>query len=252
MTRTPFLLVALALMCLATLPLLHAQALPPLGNNFFSVTITRNDTPLLTDSIFKDSQDHLIIKGTTLAAVIGRAYGLRDYQIVDGPDWVYESHLYDIEALPPPVFVAADEVRMLQNMLADRFALDAHMTTRDITLLTLVRDETAQVPEAASGVVFIEPPARHRRPGPGMSRLVGRGSMQLLATRLSHLLGEPVLDMTGMDGSYEFQLEVLDGNADSYRIPLREQLGVKLELRAVPLEVMVLDRIARPALDQGR
>lgn len=236
------------LICLVLAPLLQAQELPRLGTTFFSVDITRNDTPLLTGSIFKSTDDHLIIKGSALASVIARAYGVLDYQVVDGPDWVYASHLYDIEAVPPPLFVAADEAQMLQNMLADNFGLALHRDTREVDMLVLVPDETAQVPEPLAGDAYLVPPARYRL-GLGPITVRGQGSMGMLADSLAKVLGEPVLDRTGLQGIYKFELIGLLDDVDSHRKSLREALGLKLERRAVPLEVLVIDRITRPALD---
>ena len=69
------------------------------------------------------------------------------------------------------------------------------------------------------------------------------------------------MDATGLDGYYEFTLEYAarpDNSAGlaesgdarpSVFAALQEQLGLRLEPRRATLEVLVIDRIERPAED---
>src|SRR5688572_15733899 len=59
------------------------------GNRFFRTTITMHDKPLMAEVIFNDTEGNTIVQGAPLINVITRAYGLRTFQIVDGPDWIY-------------------------------------------------------------------------------------------------------------------------------------------------------------------
>ena len=74
--------------------------------------------------------------------LIRQAYGLQDFQIVGGPDWM-SADRFDVEGKfdPTPVAGLAGPPRiqaMLKTMLADRFKLAAHTESREMPILALV------------------------------------------------------------------------------------------------------------------
>ncbi len=76
---------------------------------------------------------------TTLQALIGRAYDLQSYRILDGPSWI-ASNRYDVEAKSGDPDPSAADVRfMMQSLLADRFQLKVHTETRQLPAYTLGR-----------------------------------------------------------------------------------------------------------------
>jgi uncharacterized protein (TIGR03435 family) len=110
--------------------------------------------------------------------------------------------------------------------------------------------------------------------------MMGRGQLNLTAAGLdifadvlSRNLGRVVLDQTGLKGKYDFTLQwapednhdpmfkgaAPDGNPPVDAAPpanasgptiftaLQEQLGLKLESRKSPLDVLVIDHIERPS-----
>ena len=112
-------------------------------------------------------------------------------------------------------------------------------------------------------------PCGFGRVGPGNLAFSGRTVSQFIAT-LSDLTRRPVFDKTGLAGMYDIALKFA---ADSARTPgpfgllqpsapppsdpdapsvftaVQEQLGLRLENARGPVEVVVIDRIERPALD---
>jgi uncharacterized protein (TIGR03435 family) len=65
-------------------------------------------------------------------------------------------------------------------------------------------------------------------------------------------LGDPVLDETGLKGLYDLNLDfTVDENiaAEGPRIfeAVQDQLGLKLEARKAPVEVIVIDHIEKPS-----
>ena len=87
-------------------------------------------------------------------------------------------------------------------------------------------------------------------------------TMPMLAQVLDNLwINEPVVDRTGLTGEYDVlltnvvnqwsdnPLKAEADNPDAARLPvaLEDQLGLKLELRREPADVVVIDRIERPS-----
>jgi hypothetical protein len=73
----------------------------------------------------------------TLGSVIRLAYGLQDFQMVGGPKWV-DTDRFDIQVRGPQGATESEAPRRLQSLLAERFALKAHMDTRDHPIYALV------------------------------------------------------------------------------------------------------------------
>jgi uncharacterized protein (TIGR03435 family) len=88
--------------------------------------------------------------------------------------------------------------------------------------------------------------------------------MPAIATLLSRHLDRPVIDRTGLSGSFDIELEVAEIKAaPGYKpgpsdlalppaagptifVALQEQLGLKLEPVMAPLAVIVIDQAERP------
>jgi uncharacterized protein (TIGR03435 family) len=66
-------------------------------------------------------------------------------------------------------------------------------------------------------------------------------TMQLLATLLSRFERQTIVDMTGLAGPYEIKLEWDTAAGPSIFTAVQEQLGLKLESRKGPLDVLVID-----------
>ena len=85
--------------------------------------------------------------------------------------------------------------------------------------------------------------------------------MAQLALKLSEVLHLPVADFTAVPGEFDFQLKwtsddmratppdaVPDAaSGPSLFVALQEQLGLKLESRKVPADVLVIDHAEKPS-----
>lgn len=147
---------------------------------------------------------------------------------------------------------SADQVRgMLQTLLTERFKLVVHQATQQGQLYSLVVGKNgSKMQEVKDG----------RKPfvtwtGPGQVTFSGN-RMQALISVLSSALRSLVLDDTGLKGLYNFSLEFTDPRdprprqADSRPdifTALQEQLGLKLEAKKGPVDVLVIDHIERPS-----
>ncbi|SPE26966.1 conserved hypothetical protein [Candidatus Sulfopaludibacter sp. SbA3] len=142
---------------------------------------------------------------------------------------------------------------MLRAMLADRFKMALHRETKMSSAYALVVGK--------GGIKSKEVEDKgNRSTNSGRGRFSGKpASMDGLAEFLSSEMDRPVVDMTELKGAYDLTLrwtpeEVLQakdgGKSEKETYPplmmaLQEQLGLKLEARKAPIEILVIDHIER-------
>ena len=235
----------------------------------FEVASVKPAAPCCAAGQWRESKagiDRIDFRYVTLRYCIAFAYGIKEYQ-VSGPAWLNETR-YDILAKGPEGTRHEQLAQMMQTLLAERFKLEIHRDKRDFSVFALVvgksgpklQESPAQA-DAAEGARF------------GMSTTVagvGRmevkhGDMTALANTLPRLVGRPVVDLTGLTGRYDFVLEfspeeasrmvpldVPTGAAPPSELPVSiftsiQELGLRLEARKLPLDVIVVDRAERTA-----
>jgi uncharacterized protein (TIGR03435 family) len=88
----------------------------------------------------------------------------------------------------------------------------------------------------------------------GKGKIVTRGGAKIgmLVNVLAGALHYPVVDKTGLDRYYDIQLnysmdDSLPDAGPSLFAALEEQLGLKLEARKGPIDVLVIDHVERPS-----
>jgi uncharacterized protein (TIGR03435 family) len=69
-----------------------------------------------------------------------------------------------------------------------------------------------------------------------------------IAGVLAHRAGQPVVDKTGLTGTYDFTLSYAPANDANSSLPdfftaLQEQLGLKLQPEKLPVDFLVIDRV---------
>jgi uncharacterized protein (TIGR03435 family) len=195
----------------------------------------------------------------SLRALVKKAYSVRDFQIAEAPSW-FDSQRYDISAKAEGAAGDKQLELMLQSLLADRFKLKLRRETRDmqVYIITIGKSgvklrETAPPDDGGTAGVRIR----------GVGRLTGiKGTIRQLAEALSDLrlngstiLDRPVIDGTGLAGVYDFALEWTpdfgssDGAVDrlgpSIFTAIQEQLGLKLDRRSAPVEVLIIEHVEK-------
>jgi uncharacterized protein (TIGR03435 family) len=92
---------------------------------------------------------------------------------------------------------------MMQSLLADRFHMRWHHETKEGAVFFLVKTAKLKLRDARD---------KEDYPWVGTARSTGPGiwglnaTMPLLANRLSDLVRRPIIDHTGLDGAYDFDL----------------------------------------------
>ena len=272
---------AAALLVVATLAQLqaYAQALAP-GTDadafaVASVKPSMSGPQVPLPRIFPDGQLRII--GVTLRDLIRLAYPSPSGQVrVDGgPSWITASR-FDVIAKTDG---SRPTAAMVRRLLQERFALQARTATRDGTVFALVQarrngqlgpsiTEAPCPPASATPAVFnqsleesmrgSESPATECsafRIGAGPTFLAESITMARFAAILSEfpMLGNsPVIDRTGLTGTYSFELRArADNNPNPEAGPLmpvalEEQLGLKLERGTGPIDTVIVEH-ASPA-----
>jgi uncharacterized protein (TIGR03435 family) len=195
------------------------------------------------------------MRNVTLISCLRWAYGVQRYQIVDtgaGLGWV-GSERYDILAKSEGA-AADDQLKlMLQTLLADRFHMAIRRETRNIAVFALTA--------AKGGPKFLESEGEGKtelKPLP--AGVAARfATMADLANVLAGRLETPIVDETGLKGRYDFTIDVSSFVGDP-TVPgpvqdmaavlltaLREQLGLRLESKKGPVEMLIVDGAARPS-----
>jgi len=169
---------------------------------------------------------------------------------------------------------------MARAMLADRFKLRVHVETREAAgyAMVLARSDGKLGPSLRPPAVDCDAyRAARQKLGAevvvaggdctvmmagvaGATRVIANGfTLNGLATILAEPAGGPIVDATGLNRAFDIRLEfasdkAVEPGAKPSDVPslftaLQEQLGLKLEPRRVPVEVLVIDRVERPTPD---
>jgi bla regulator protein BlaR1 len=216
---------------------------------------------------FKFSNAEFRATHATLPQIIRMAYGVLDFQITGGPDWLNREK-YDVAAkflnsmddakfwsLPQDEQNSRMDQRRLelQALLADRFRLVVHRETRQLPIYSLtIAANGPKFRDARAGDTYSD--GFKLRNGtaigsglwvPQNGVLLGQGvSTRALAAHLSQQLGRIVVDNTGLSGKYDFRLQFAPGKDGSPSLlsALPDQLGLQLVPQTGPVEMIVVDR----------
>jgi uncharacterized protein (TIGR03435 family) len=175
------------------------------------------------------------------------AYDLTGPRII-GPGWLDEDR-YDVEAKSPEGVPDSEMMPMLQALLKDRFRVSVHRETRGMPVYEMV---VAKDGLKISPFDPTHPPASPRNVGGAV--IMGAGTMPQLAKMMSSSAGRPVVDKTGLEGRYGYvlmftplsaQSETPSDSAPDFFAAVERQLGLKLEPKRDPIEVLVIDHAER-------
>jgi uncharacterized protein (TIGR03435 family) len=185
-------------------------------------------------------------ENVTLTTLIGSAYGVPEFQI-QGPDWL-GSERFDVNAKIPEGTPPDQAMPMLRTLLEERFHLQTHREMAQMNVYALVVGKSgSKIKEFRAGEA-VKPP---NAPDGSMMMMVN-GTLDKFAAQLSPRVGRPVVDKTGMAGTFMVFLTYSSGGGTSVDVPsdsgpdianaIQEQLGLKLEPQKGPVEILKVDR----------
>jgi len=227
---------------------------------FEAASVKRNNSPEGRSELHM-SPDGVTITNYRLRFLIPNVYKIAFYQIAGAPQWL-DSNKYDIIARAPNGS-SDDQLRfMLQQLLVDRFGLKFHRELRDVPGYAVVLAKDA--PKFTIEKKPDQPGRDDGRVGAGRGMATGHMvSSAVFAEVLSIYLARPVLDQTGIDGLFNFELRwtpdemepqlggapspdgapSTDPAGPSLLAALQEQLGLKLVRQRSEIDMFVIDHL---------
>ena len=208
-----------------------------------------NGEALLSAEKIDASPGNLTMRNVRLISCLQWAYALRSFQ-VSGPEWL-DSERFDIVAKPPRPVPEAKLRLMLRSLLADRFRLAFHSQSKQRSVYALVVGNAPKLRESEGDRGAASTNSKKGNPGVLDAQ---RTTMTEFAELLSAgPLGTPVINMTGLQGRYDFNLDLspllaTEGGqrpdpAAIITLAVQKQLGLRLEPRKAPLEILVVDHM---------
>ena len=199
----------------------------------------------------------------TVKQMMMAAYGAQENMITGGPKWL-DTERYDVVAKAPPKTSLPTLLLMTQTMLADQFKLSVHREEKPMTAYALVRGKKPLKLQPSEGTANGRADCHWQPTDAGrVQRICKNLTMPELARQLPGWgparVDLPVVNPTDLKGGYDFSFEISapgvrgDGQtlpsaslAEITIFDALEQLGLKLEQRKLPLQVIVIDHIERP------
>jgi uncharacterized protein (TIGR03435 family) len=209
---------------------MHAQA------PAFDVISIRPNPAASNGGIRPMPNGQLTATGVTVRALILRAHGVLDLQLLEAPAWA-DSERFDIDARvqPPPVGGPDALMPFLRTLLAERFRLRTHDETRELSAYVLVHARSdrrlgTQIRPTVADCTRTTPLTPAER-----SALAGKGwppcgqssemswltndpplagkirmrlsafSMKEFAGKLQRMVDRPVVDQTGLPGRFDIE-----------------------------------------------
>ena len=231
--------------------------------------------------------DGISITGLSLHMLLREALGVSNDRLLGEPGWVSSARYdieAKVDAADAP---RLDKVTMQQRwammlpLLEERFGLKFHHETKNEEVYALVLAKGgSKLKQAVPGDTYANGLKGPDGAGGGAGMmLMHRGELTAQAVPIANLvrqlslqLGSTIVDKTGLTGNYDFTLQWApdegtgptmmrpeggppssadapppDATGPSLFTALQEQLGLKLEARKEPVDVIVIDHIEQPS-----
>jgi uncharacterized protein (TIGR03435 family) len=210
----------------------------------FEITSVKPSPPDQPGMNARMDPGRFVLSNATLHWAVQMAFRLEDYQLIGGPKWMDSDH-FEIEGKCADSTSMKDKLAMLQALLADRFQLKYHRETREMPGYVMLPAKTGlklKKSEATDG---------QSNSTSGEYRLGGTNETTAeLAALVAGNLHRPVIDETGSSDHFDFQLNwapTAEGPAPSLFTVIQEQLGIRLEARKVPIQLLIVESADKPS-----
>lgn len=222
--------------------------------SFEAASIKVFDEPQQSGSINPNAAG-LTTHNVSLLFMIQWAWNLKPYEISvpNALKQSLDSPHYDVVARAAGSVPLPQLREMTQSMLTDRFHLEVHIEKREIPVFALVvaKDGPKQLHAPASPA---DPPHEdidQKNTEGGQHWLFYNEPIGAVGGIMSNGLERPIVDMTGLGGKFDYTFVLApwnraDGPLGDFTIAnvfpeLQRQLGLRIEARTAPAEVLVID-----------
>lgn len=197
------------------------------------------------------------ISTATMVDLIGTAYGVDGDKVHGGPNWL-EMDRFDVTGKLPAGSTPDRQKAMLRALLAERFHLVAHSDSGPMPAYVMTVGKRLLLkdadPGAQKGCDGKQRPQNGEPIAPNEVACHGLTAAEI-AENLHNMAGgylrQPVIDSTGLKGTYDFDLkwtsrgQLAAAGADGISVfdAVEKQLGLKLELQKSPLPAVVVESV---------
>lgn len=242
-----------------------AQAKPEAPNRMsadadpsYEVATIKPSNPDGGNSGFHMQGRRLFIENKTLREIFIFACGIHPKQLIGEPAWFASDH-YDIDGVldvkGEPSLKQMQHI--VQKLLADRFALKFHRETRELPVYALAVAQGGPKIAKSKGDPNVLGDENDQIHAGQHTMAITNMSMTDFTLIMQFFMDRPVVDQTGLAGKWDF---TWTWTTDESRVPpdainpppglftaIQEQLGLKLEARKAPAEVLVVDHVEQPS-----
>jgi uncharacterized protein (TIGR03435 family) len=257
-------LAAPVLICIIGAPSIRAQSAVAARPQFEVASVKPNTTNGRVDSFPLRSGDQIQMHNNQVGSMIMYAYHVYSYQIIGETRLPDPWNWYDIDAKVEGT-PTDEEIRlMFQSLLEDRFKLKVHHETKEMEVykLEVAKNGSKLKPSTTEDYrTTIEGKSVVMRKGKiGITmwkegaHLIGKGvTMTQLAGMLIGPMDGPVVDATGIEGTFDFDVVFAPANwpPDSEFSPpflaaaLKNELGLTIEKGKAPVDILVIDHLEK-------
>jgi uncharacterized protein (TIGR03435 family) len=202
------------------------------------------------------------MRNATMLDLITAAYGFDPRNVVGGPNWL-ETTRFDVTAKAVPSTSEETLNLMLQALLAERFKLVLHRDTKSMAVFALTLGKGKPKLKVSDGTGESGCQQKPPQPGGNASNALTCRNMSAdeiaksVLPRAGAYLPNPVVDMTGLKGTWDFDIAWTPRGALAAAGPdgvsvfdaVDKQLGLKLEPQKAPMPVLIIDAVNEKPTD---
>jgi uncharacterized protein (TIGR03435 family) len=202
------------------------------------------------------TKGQIVMVNQSLRGLIEQAYDVKPFQVIS-PEWTGGVR-FDVTAKYPENTQRADRPAMLRTLLEERFKLATHGEQKELPgyALVVAKSGLKLKPAESSADAGTSSNSSNNAVALKVTSIPMSGLVDYLARRL----GSAVVDKTGLEGAYTFELHWTlddsnggpsDGGAAEFAAVQEAigSIGLHLQAQKVPVHMVVVDHVERVPME---